>query len=274
MTPKLVFMCILVIICACSLGSESTDMTSLVNNRVEKKISNSVGMEFIYVPPGSFLIGSPPGEPGRKSDERQQRVTLTNGFYMQATEVTHEQWKSVMGVLPLHLRSCDDNCPVDRISWNDAQQFIHKLNKLDSARNYRLPTEAEWEYAARARSKTAFANGDISNLDCGYDPTLDEIGWYCGNSVRFPHHPVAQKKPNAWGLYDMHGSVAEWCADWYGNYPPGSVTDPIGPSDGTERVLRCGGSADDARGCRSANRYGLRPDIILDYIGFRLVLSP
>ena len=271
---KYVFMCILILTGACSSGSKSTGGESFDNDRTEKKISNSIGMEFVYVPPGNFLRGSPPGEPGRKSDERQQRVTLTNGFYMQTTEVTQGQWKTVMGFLPLHLRRCGDDCPVERVSWNDAQKFIHRLNKLDGARKYRLPTEAEWEYAARAGSKTAFTNGEITILDCGVDSALNEIGWYCGNSNVFPHHPVAQKKPNAWGLYDIHGSVAEWCADMYGDYPPGSVTDPIGPSDGTERVLRGGGSADDARGCRSANRTSLRPDIILDYIGFRLVRSP
>jgi len=271
---KYVLMCILIVTSACSFASKSTDGKSFDNYRTEKKFSNSIGMEFVYVPPGTFIKGSPLDEPGRKSDEKQQWVTLTNGFYMQTTEVTQGQWKAIMGVTPLHLRRCTDNCPVERVSWNDAQEFIHKLNKLEGSHNYRLPTEAEWEYAARAGSKTAFANGDISILDCGYDSILNEIGWYCGNSIVYPHHPIAQKNPNAWGLYDMHGSVSEWCMDWYGDYPPGSVTDPIGPSIGTERVLRGGGSADDARTCRSANRTSLRPDIIFDYIGFRLVSSP
>jgi formylglycine-generating enzyme required for sulfatase activity len=269
-----VFMCILIVTSACSFASKSTDGKSFDNYRPEKKISNSIGMEFVYVPPGTFLRGSPSSEPGRKSDENHQWVTLTNGFYMQTTEVTQGQWKAVMGVTPLHLRRCNDNCPVERVSWNDAQEFIHKLNKLGGSHNYRLPTEAEWEYAARAGSRTAFANGEISILGCGYDSILNEIGWYCGNSTVYPHHPVAQKNPNAWGLYDMHGSVSEWCMDWYGDYPPGSVTDPIGPSIGTERVLRGGGSTDDARTCRSANRISLRPDIVFDYIGFRLVVSP
>ena len=223
--------------------------------------------------PERFLRGSPRNEPGRKSDENQHRVILTNGFYMQTTEVTQGQWKAVMGETPLYIRVCHDNCPVERVSWHDAQRFIQKLNKLESTHHYRLPTEAEWEYAARAGSKTAFANGKISVLDCGYDSTLDEIGWYCGNSNRYPHDPVAQKKPNAWGLYDMHGSVWEWCADWYGNYPPGPVTDPMGPSTGAERVLRGGGAADESRSCRSANRFSLRPDIRFDNIGFRLVRS-
>ena len=271
---KYVLMCIFMVTSACSFASKSTEGKSFDNARIEKKISNSIGMEFVYLPPGSFLRGSPSDELGRESDEKQQWVTLTNGFYLQTTEVTQGQWKAVMGVPPLHIINCTDNCPVERVSWNDAQEFIHKLNRLEGTHHYRLPTEAEWEYAARAGSNTAFANGEISIRDCGYDSTLSDIGWYCGNSDTYPHHPVAQKNPNAWGLFDMHGSVAEWCADWYGHYPPGSVTDPMGTPNGTERVLRGGGLADDARSCRSANRYSLRPDIIFDYIGFRLVRSP
>ena len=271
---KYIFVCIFIVTSGCTVTSKSTDGKSFDKYRTEKKISNSIGMEFVYVPPGTFLRGSPPDEPGRKSDEKQQWVSLTNGFYIQTTEVTQGQWKAVMGVLPLHIIKCNNTCPVERVSWNDAKKFIHKLNKLEGAQKFRLPTEAEWEYAARAGSKTAFANGDISTPDCGFDSTLSKIGWYCGNSHTYPHHAVAQKAPNAWGLYDMHGSVAEWCADWYGSYPTGSVTDPVGPSTGTERVLRGGGLADDARSCRSANRITLRPDIIFDYIGFRLVRSP
>jgi formylglycine-generating enzyme required for sulfatase activity len=271
---KFIFICILVTVSACSSPPKPGNGDPVNKNRTEKKISNSIGMEFVYLPSGTFLRGSPSIEPGRKTDEKQQWVTLTNGFYMQTTEVTQGQWKAVMGVTPLHIIKCNDSCPVERVSWNDALKFIHKLNKLEGSYKYRLPTEAEWEYAARAGSKKAFANGAISVLDCGYDPTLDKIGWYCGNSNTYPHHPVAQKNPNAWGLYDMHGSVAEWCADWYGNYPQGSVTDPVGPSTGTERVLRGGGLADDARTCRSANRITLKPDVIFDYIGFRLVRSP
>jgi formylglycine-generating enzyme required for sulfatase activity len=271
---KYVFICILVITSSCFFGYNSSSGESLYSNRAENKISNSIGMEFVHVPPGSFSRGSPLDESGRESDEEQQRVTLTNGYYMQTTEVTQGQWKAVMGVSPPHIIKCNDKCPVERISWNNAQSFIKKLNKLEGADYYRLPTEAEWEYAARAGSKTAFSNGEISILACEGDPTLSEIGWYCGNSSSYPHHPVAQKNPNAWGIYDMHGSVWEWCVDWYDSYPKGSVTDPQGPPDGTERILRGGGLADNASSCRSANRYSLRPDIIFDYIGFRLVRSP
>lgn len=243
-------------------------------NQVEKKISNSIEMEFVYVLPGSFLRGSPSSEPGREDDEKQQRVTLEDGFYMQTTEVTQRQWKTVMGVLPLYIRRCNEKCPVDRVSWDDAQEFISNLNKIEGSHKYRLPTETEWEYASRAGSKTAFANGRISVVSCDHDKNLDELGWYCGNSNNYPHHPVAQKNPNAWGLHDMHGSVWEWCSDWYGDYPPESVTNPIGPSDGTERVMRGGGIADNARSCRSANRHSLRPDIKFSNIGLRLVRTP
>ena len=238
-----------------------------------KTLSNSVGMHFVYISPGSYLRGSPADEVGRTIDEEQHKVTLTDGYYVQTTEVTQKQWKAVMGALPRHIKKCSEECPVDRLSWYDAQTFIRKLNELEGGAYYRLPTEAEWEYAARAGSITAFANGEIANSACG-DPTLGEIGWYCGNSKSYPHHPVAQKEPNSWGIYDMHGSVWEWCADWYSSYPQGSVTDPSGPSDGRERVIRGGGLADNARSCRSANRLSLRSDIIIDNIGIRLVRSP
>ncbi|MGI9536061.1 MAG: formylglycine-generating enzyme family protein [Desulfocapsaceae bacterium] len=238
-----------------------------------KTISNSVGMHFVYIPPGSYLRGSPPDEVGRTIDEEQHKVTLSNGYYLQTTEVTQKQWKTVMEALPRFIRTCSEECPVERLSWEDAQAFIRQLNKLEGVDYYRLPTEAEWEYAARAGSITAFANGEITDAACG-DPTLSEIGWYCGNSKSYPHHPVAQKVPNSWGIYDMHGSVWEWCNDWYSSYPQGSVTDPSGPPDGRERVIRGGGLGDNARSCRSANRLSHESDIIIDNIGLRLVRSP
>lgn len=238
-----------------------------------KIISNSVGMHFVYIPPGSYLRGSPQEEPGRENDESQQAVTLSNGYYMQTTEVTQKQWKAVMGELPLYIVKCDEKCPVERVSWDDAQEFIRKLNNMEGAQIYRLPTEAEWEYAARAGSKTSFANGDISALTCEHDLKLGDMGWYCGNSKISRHHIVAQKRPNAWGLFDMHGGVWEWCSDWYGQYPAESVTDPRGPSDGTERIMRGGGIADSARSCRSANRHSLRPDVEFNNIGLRIVRS-
>ena len=237
-----------------------------------KTISNGIGMHFVYITPGSYLMGSPADEVGRTIDEEQHKVTLTHGYYVQTTEVTQKQWKAVMGSLPRYIRNCSEECPVERISWEDAQTFIHKLNKLEGGDYYRLPTEAEWEYAARAGSKKAFANGEITNAACG-DTKMSDIGWYCGNSKSYPHHPVAQKAPNSWGIYDMHGSVWEWCSDWYGSYPQGSVTDPSGPSEGAERVIRGGGLGDNARSCRTANRLSHESDMIIDNIGMRIVRS-
>ena len=157
-------------------------------------------------------MGSPSGESNRDSDEKQHRVTLTREYYMQTTEVTQGQWRKVMGSNPSKFTNCGDNCPVEKVSWEDCQQFIQKLNGMEGTRKYRLPTEAEWEYAARAGTTGAYA-GD-----------LDAMAWYDDNSGG-KTHAVGGKSPNAWGLYDMHGNVYEWCQDWKGNYPSGSVTD-------------------------------------------------
>jgi len=189
------------------------------------------------------------------------------------TEVTQGQWKMVMGENPSYFKDCGDDCPVEQVSWDDCQEFITKLNQMEGTTKYRLPTEAEWEYAARAGSETAFANGVITETGCGHEPNLDQMGWYCGNSGNTTH-PVAQKLPNAWGLYDMHGNVWEWCQDWYGSYPSISVLDPQGPDSGSRRVIR-GGSWDFyARYCRSADRDFNWPDDSSSFIGFRLARTP
>jgi len=234
----------------------------------------SLGMKFVYIKPGSFMMGSPSSEQGREYDERQHRVTLTQGFKMQTTEVTQGQWREVMGSNPSHFKNCGDNCPVENVSWDDVQAFIRKLNSKEGPGRYRLPTEAEWEYAARAGSTTAFANGDITELlKCGYDTNLDAMGWYCGNSNE-KTHPVAQKKPNAWGLYDMHGNVQELCQDWYEKtYPSGSVTDPEGPLLGRARVYRGGSWLKSTSGTRSAFRGYNWPKESNYTQGFRLVLD-
>jgi formylglycine-generating enzyme required for sulfatase activity len=237
-------------------------------------ITNSLGMTFKYIPPGTFWMGSPTDELGRDSDETRHQVTLTKGFYMQTTEVTQKQWEEVMGTNPSYFLACGDNCPVERVSWNDIQEFKDAINAMDGY-TYRLPTEAEWEYACRANptSTTAFANGGITVTDCSKDSNLDAMGWYCYNSNNTTH-AVKQKQANAWGLYDMHGNVWEWCSDWYGTYPTSAVTDPTGSSTGDDRVLRGGSWFDNAWFCRSAYRYYFTPDGSDSVVGFRLVLLP
>ncbi|MCP4353629.1 MAG: formylglycine-generating enzyme family protein [Desulfobacterales bacterium] len=252
-------------------------------------IKNSFGMTFKLISSGTFMMGSPEDEPGRWHWETLHQVTLTKPFYMQTTEVTQRQWKDVMGNNPSRFPNCGDDCPVDGVSWDDVQEFVTELNKRGEG-TYRLPTEAEWEYAARAGSSSAFANGKITGSECGYDSNLNTIGWYCGNaSVTYSGcadlsdwggtscegiHQVAQKQPNSWGLYDMHGNVHEWCQDWFDYYPSSAVTDPVGPESGSKRVIRGGSWDNKTEWCRSAFRMNLKPDKQNSPVGFRLVRIP
>jgi formylglycine-generating enzyme required for sulfatase activity len=223
--------------------------------------TNSLGMKFVYIKPGTFMMGSPESEEGR-DDETQHKVTLTKGFYMQTPEVTHAQCQAVMGNHPSDFKNCGDNCPVENISWNDAQEFIEKLNRKEKGAQYRLPTEAEWEYACRAGTETRFYTGDS-------EEDLDRAGWYDENSDE-KTHPVGRKEPNGFGLYDMHGNVWEWCQDWYGEYPTKSVIDPKGPSSGPYRVLRGGSWFRFGRVVRSARRSRNAPSERNRYLGLRL----
>ncbi|MDM8538848.1 SUMF1/EgtB/PvdO family nonheme iron enzyme [Desulfobacterales bacterium HSG17] len=235
--------------------------------------TNGLDMTFNELPAGIFMMGSPI-EPGRNSNERPHQVILTKAFYMQTTEVTQEQWEAVMGTNPSYFSSCGGKCPVESVSWNDVQDFIVKMN-LRGEGTYRLPTEAEWEYAARAGSDKDFANGDMTETEC-LDPVLDAIGWYFGNSDNTTHE-VGRKIPNAWYLFDMHGNVWEWVEDdWHFNYDDA-------PADGSawidvprnfEQGMRGGSFGDCARICRSAYR-GFNMTFHGGYrIGFRLVFSP
>ncbi len=227
-----------------------------------KSFTNSIGMKFMLIPAGSFMMGSPSNGSSRDSEEPQHRVTIGKPFYMQTTEVTHGQWREIMGNNPSHFKNCGDDCPAERVSWNDAQEFIRKLNQREGANKYRLPTEAEWEYACRAGSTSRFCFGDG-------DGQLWEYAWYSRNSLS-KTHPVGWKEPNAWGLYDMHGNVWEWCQDWKGDYPSGHVTDPTGPSSGSSRVLRGGSWIGYARCCWSAFRGRFSPGSRYNVLGFRL----
>jgi formylglycine-generating enzyme required for sulfatase activity len=217
-------------------------------------------------------MGSPVHEPGRNEDELEYEVVLTRGFHIQTTPVTQAQWKAMMGKNPSGFQDRSDDLPVERVSWYQCQEFIKKLNSSGDF-IYRLPTEAEWEYACRSGSVTPFANGDIVELFCTHDPNLNAIGWYCGNSAR-KTHSVGQKSPNTWGLYDMHGNVCEWCEDWYAEYPSTSQKDPRGPSSGQGRVIRGGSWFSNAKNCRSAARLWWAPNSASDFIGFRLVREP
>lgn len=162
---------------------------------------------------------------------------------------------------------------MENVSWDDCQEFISRLNQRERTRKYRLPTEAEWEYACRAGRTAAFANGAIAESGCGHDPNLDKMGWYCANAWR-KTHPVAQKKRNNWWLYDMHGNVWEWCQDWYGQYPKGAATDPKGARFGPKRVIRGGSYRNYAENCRSAYRFAYRADLRVNNVGLRIAGTP
>lgn len=232
-------------------------------------VFNSLGMSFVYIPSGSFVMGSPEHEPGRDEAEIEHEVTLSRAFFLQTTPVTQGQWVGLMGNNPSAFIKHDDDCPVEQVSWFDCQEFIKAINALGEG-TYRLPTEAEWEYACRAGSTAPFALGDISSLFCDHDPILGISAWYCGNSDRATH-PVAQKSPNTWHIYDMHGNVCEWCQDWYGEYSSTSETDPVGPKSGQKRVIRGGSWFSSAKNCRSASRFSWAPQSGSHFIGFRLV---
>ena len=217
-------------------------------------LGGGVTMDFMLIRPGIFTMGSDKG-----GNERAHKVTLTKPFYLGKTEVTQEQWQQVMGGNPSVFKGAKN--PVENVSWDDCQEFVVKLRKKVPGQTFRLPTEAEWEYSCRAGTA-----GD-------YAGNLDEMAWYDDNSDH-EKHPVGQKEPNAWGLHDMHGNVWEWCADWFGDYPNGAVTDPTGPSTGSGRVNRGGAWGSDGADCRSANRDRDTPARRDDLIGFRVAAVP
>ena len=219
------------------------------------EIVNGVEFAFRWCPPGTFLMGSPTSESGLYDNEKQHQVILTKGFWMLETEVTQKQWKAVMGNYPGTFE--DDDIPAGEISWNNCQNFCRKCTSLGLS--VQLPTEAQWEYACRAGSRGAYAGN------------LDDMAWYASN-FEYKNHPVGTKKPNAWGLYDMHGNVWEWCADyWSDEYPSESVTDPTGPTNGSRRVYRGGCRSSYAESCRSAYRDRDAPDRNDMNRGFRVV---
>jgi len=220
-------------------------------------------MKFCYCPPGSFMMGSPSSEPGRKRDEEYQvMVRFSKGFWLAQTECTQAQWVAVMGSNPSYFKG--DDLPVEKVSWEVVQQFITKLNEaktLPAGWKAALPTEAQWEYACRAGTKTAFSFGKtLTTKQANFDGLPGKIT------------TVASYAANAWGLYDMHGNVCEWCEDWFGKKLPGG-TDPTGVPSGMRRVIRGGSWGNGEGNCRAADRLGSRPDAANLCQGFRVALS-
>ena len=244
------------------------------NPEHEDVFINSIGIKFKLIPAGSFLMGSPANEKGRNSDEGVHLVERKNPFYLGIYEVTQAQWKAVMESNPSYF--IGDDLPVEQVSWNDVNMFIRKLNAREKTDKYRLPTEAEWEYACRSGSGSPFSFGNCLSTDevnyngnYPYQGCLKGVYW--GKTL-----PVGNLRANAWGLYDMHGNVGEWCQDWYGKdyYSYSPCHDPRGPTTGLHRVNRGGGWYLNAYLCRSANRDIYSPDYGCDAIGFRLLRMP
>src|SRR5215831_5196988 len=228
---------------------------------------NSIGMEFVLIPAGTFQMGAGDSDTHMPLETPVHTVRLTQPFYLGKYEVTQGQWQTVMGINPSKFTG-DLTRPVERVSWDDVQEFIRRLNAREGGATYRLPTEAEWEYAARAGTTTPWSFGE--------DPSqLGRYAWYNENAGG-QTHPVGQLLPNAWGLYDMYGNVAEWVQDWYGLYASGTAVDPAGPSSGSMRAAR-GGSwysgswYSGALSCRSASRLFYASGFRDGYLGVRLL---
>jgi formylglycine-generating enzyme required for sulfatase activity len=224
------------------------------------------GIEMVWCPPGEFWMGSPEDEAGRFEEEKQHRVTLTRGFWMAKTETTQGKWEAIAGDNPSEFKG--EDFPVETVSWDDVEGWIGKMNEktpMPSGWKWSLPTEAQWEYACRAGTETAFAGTG----------ELDEMGWYSAN-VGTSTEPVGTKKANDWGLHDMHGNVREWCADWHEYYEDGPVTDPENIESEFVGVRVCRGGAlwDSAKKCRSAMRDGILPADRYHFLGFRPALVP
>lgn len=222
-------------------------------------LGGGVGLELVWIPPGEFMMGSAAGEPGRSSDETQHRVTITGGFWLGRYEVTQQQWQQVMGVNPSSFVNAGPKSPVENVSWNECQEFIRRLNERVPGGGVRLPAEAEWEYACRAGTASAYAGN------------VDDMAWH-GANARETTHPVGGKAPNAWGLHDMHGNVWEWCSDdWHDSYS-GAPSDGArwGDGSGPYRVRRGGAWIVAAPGCRSAKRGWSAPGRSYNYLGLRV----
>lgn len=223
---------------------------------------NGVSFTMVAVKGGTFTMGATSEQTGAYSDESPTHLVTLSDYYIGETEVTQELWQAVMGSNPSYFTG-NLQRPVEEVSWNDCQTFITKLNAL-TGETFSLPTEAEWEYAARGGNKAQGYLYSGSN-------TIGDVAWYTSNSSSTTH-PVKTKQANELGIYDMSGNVWEWCADWYGSYSSSAQTDPVGPSSGSGRVLRGGSWGSNATYCRVANRDGIAPAYVSDRNGLRLSL--
>ncbi len=233
-------------------------------------IRPNVEMQFQWVEPGQFLMGSPEGERDRDKDEGPQAlVTLTRGYFLGIHEVTQRQWQAVMGQNPAMFQQGEgaENRPVESVSWNDCVKYARRLSDLGLG-TFRLPTEAEWEYACRAGTSSRFYWGDTTEPWEAYPHA-----WTNSRSFATTH-PVGTKPANPWGLFDMSGNVWEWCHDWYARYPESERIDPVGPLEGHAKVFRGGSYYDFPHSLRSANRHRHKPDQSYTAIGLRLVWEP
>jgi len=250
----------------CHVAAPSIDKSQGKVADFASQFATATGIKLVQIPAGTFAMGSPADEVGRQPNEGPQtKVTLTKDFFLGATAVTQGQWTAVMGSNPSHFKG--DTLPVETVSWDEATAFCQKLTERERAAGrlgmgyaFSLPTEAQWEYACRAGTTGPYA-GD-----------LDAMAWYSKNSGSTTH-PVGTKKPNAWGLFDMHGNVFEWCADWYAPYSGGVLTDPAGPVSGSARVYRGGRWGTVGAICRSAHRDFRGPGFRVNFIGFRVALG-
>ena len=295
-------------------------LLAALQREVERRPAPSrVPKGFVLVPAGRFTMGSPGNEPGREDDECRHEVVITLPFLLQSSEVTQGQWKRLMGTNPSHFSSCGERCPVEQVNWWEALAYCNAASRAERLQEcyelqgcdgkkpgedmeckearfvglgcagYRLPTEAEWEYAARAGTRAALYTGRLTIRGAHDGPELDPIAWYSGNSGveysgghdcsgwekkrrpsdRCGTHPVGRKQRNRWGLHDMLGNVWEWCWDWYGDYPAGRESAPLGAQTGSSRVSRGGSWYNFARYARSANRYMVGPGYRSLFLGFR-----
>ncbi len=278
MKRYILLLCLALALVSCSDSKDSNNDNQETASS-GRKVLKSLGMEFVLIPSGTFTMGCNEKPETCNSDELpQHQVTLTrpfnsrrssNDFYMQTTEVTQKQWQEVMGSNPSQHR--DPQGPVEMVTWEDARDFVDRLNQLEPDWDFRLPTEAEWEYACRAGTTTKYNFGSS-------DSDLVKYGWVAKNAYftateKFAHK-VAQKPPNAWGLYDMHGNVSEWCQDWTRDYISEPVINPKGPTSGTLRVFRGCSWGSDEKPCWSSYRGNNYTNYRCEFLGLRLAFSP